>query len=148
MMMYQLLTTVSSNKVTAKGKAEREKCLDQTHFFKVRFKGPLSAHLEYHAPKRWRPRSLGCGLRKNQARPSLEHLSHRGRCHPGLSSCPLPEPSVLEQGSGTGRPWGKSTHTFRGGREGLPFLEKQSHISPFPLTPALPQDLGAPAVWA
>lgn len=82
MMMYQLLTTVSSNKVTAKGKAEREKCLDQTHFFKVRFKWPLSAHLEYHAPKRWRPHSLGCGLRKNQARPSL-------------STCPTGDAAIL-----------------------------------------------------
>lgn len=41
MMMYQLLTTVSSNKVTAKRKGEREKGRDQTRFVKVRFKGPF-----------------------------------------------------------------------------------------------------------
>lgn len=50
MMMYQLLTTVSSNKVTAKGNEEREH-LDQTHFFRVSFKWPLSTHPGYHAPK-------------------------------------------------------------------------------------------------
>lgn len=70
MMMYQLLTTVSSNKVTAKRKGEREKGRDQTRFVKVRFKGPFFTPLEYRAPKRWRPRSSGRGLQKRQARPS------------------------------------------------------------------------------
>lgn len=70
MMMYQLLTTVSSNKVTAKRKGEREKGRDQTHFVKVRFKGPFFTPLEYRAPKRWHPHSSGRGLQKRQARPS------------------------------------------------------------------------------
>lgn len=50
MMMYQLLTTVSSNKVTAKGKG-KEKDRDQTHSFKVSFKWPLSRD-----PGCWRDR--------------------------------------------------------------------------------------------
>lgn len=47
----------------------------------------------------------------------------------------------MEQGRGRGRQWGEGTRTLMGadlgGHEGPHLLEKQGHISPLPLTPAL-----------
>lgn len=69
MMMYQLLTTVSSNKVTAKGKGERE--VSESHICKVGLQWLLPTYPGYHAPKRRCPhlpawagssRKIGRGL--------------------------------------------------------------------------------------
>lgn len=53
MMMYQLLTTVSSNKVTAKGKGERQ--VSESRICKVGLQRPLPTYPGYHAPKRRQP---------------------------------------------------------------------------------------------
>lgn len=144
MMMYQLLTTVSSNKVTAKRKGEREKGRDQTHFVKVRFKGPFFTPLEYRAPKRWRPHSSGRGLQKRQARPSPS-------TRPTEDAAVLARPRALcpsslrwsraggGGGSGERAPAPSRVQIWEATRAPH-LLEKQGHISPLPPTPAPPQD--------